>query len=78
MPEPAHLVGADEARHLGEPARRIPLEAFHHALAPWQSAESPDRVEHRQIRLALAEVLDALSARDQRGVRAGQAGQEGF
>src|SRR5262249_50676292 len=78
MPETSQLLGTRETRHLGEPARRVPLEESQHALARRQPAEPPDRVEDGQVRLALAEVLDALTARHPGRIRPGQAGQEGL
>lgn len=78
VPQPAHLLGTPQTRHLCEPARRVPLERPHHALASRQPAEPPDRVEDGQIGLALAQVLDALPPRHPGGIWPDQAGQDGL
>ena len=52
-----------ERRQLDEPGRRVPRQHARHVRALRGAAEAPERLEHRQIGLALAEVLHALAAR---------------
>ena len=61
---------AEERRQLHEPGRRVLLEDPHDLIATGLAAEAPQRLEHRQIGLAGAVLLHALSPADAQQVRA--------
>src|SRR5678815_2716098 len=54
------------------------LEDANERVALWLSAHPPECLEHRQIRLADAVLLHALSAADAESVDAAEPCQEGF
>ena len=53
-----------ERRQLREPGRRVLLEGLDELLAPGRPAQSAERLEHGQVRLAGAVLLDALPSAD--------------
>ena len=55
----------EDRRHLREPGRRVLAEVRDQVLAARLSAQLAEGGEDRQVRLACAEVLDALTATDE-------------
>ena len=55
---------ADEPGHLHEPARRHAAQRLDEGRPAGAARERAERLEHRQVRLAAAEVVEALAARD--------------
>ena len=53
----------EEPRHLHEPGRRVPTQEGRRGARPPRRGEPAERVEHRQIRLAVRS-LEALALRD--------------
>ena len=63
------LVVGEEPRHLCEPGRRLPGEQRDELLAARLAGEPAERLQHGQVRLPGAAVLDALAVRDERSRR---------
>ena len=60
------LVVGEEPRHLCEPGRCLPGEQRDEMLAARLAGESAERLQHGQVRLSRATVLDALAVSDER------------
>ena len=54
----------DERRELHEPRRRMLLENAHDLVPAWLATQAAERLEHRQIGLARAVLLHALTMPD--------------
>jgi hypothetical protein len=57
------LAWCEEARELGEPHRRVPLELLDRLVAGGTPAQSHQSVEDRLVRLAAPVLLDAIAPR---------------
>jgi hypothetical protein len=70
------LVVGEQGRQLREPRRRILLEDPDERLPSRLATQAPERLEHRQIRLGGAVLLDALAAADAEPVGVAELGEE--
>ena len=73
-----HIAITQQPRELLQPGRCMLLQDLHEVLAPRCSTQSPQSLQHGEIRFAGAVLLDALSPADAQRVRLGDFRQEHF